>query len=104
MTFDPPYDPRPALDLIEKIARELERLAGLVQPRSAGPDPKDPRNKYPDGKLTPRGVEVCYRYFDRSDSCYAVAKAMRISHGAATYRQGRWREAGGVDRTRLDLD
>ena len=104
MDFQPPYDPGPALELIRKIVRELERLPGLVQPQSAGPDPKDPRNKYPDGKLTPRGVEICYRYFDRSDSCYAVAKAMEISHGAATYRQGSWRKAGGVDRKRLDLN
>lgn len=101
---EPKYDPAPALELIKKIEADLEQLRGLVQPQLAGPDPKDPRNKYPDLKLTPRGVEICYQLFDRGASCYRVSKALDISHGAAKYRQGRWREAGGVSREKFELD
>lgn len=104
MRLEPPYDPAPALELIERIEAELQQLRGLVQPHPPGLDPKDSRNKYPDGKLTVRGVEICYRYFDQGKTRHAVAKAMDISHGAATYRQGRWRKAGGENRKRLDLD
>jgi DNA-binding NarL/FixJ family response regulator len=69
-------------------------------------DPKDPRNKYEVGglqKLTPRGVEVCYRLFDKGLSRYAVAQAMEISFGAATHRLDAWRKAGGVNRSRHPL-
>ena len=104
MTLETAYDPTPALELIARMQGELEQRRGLVQPTPPGPDPKDARNKYPDLKLTPRGVEICYQYFDRGASCYAVAKAIDISHGAATYRQARWREAGGINRQKLELD
>lgn len=92
------------LDLIESIQGQLERLRGMVQPKSFDFDPKDPCNKLPDGKLTPRGVEVCYRLFDVGRTRYAVAEAMGISYGAATHRQEAWKKAGGADRTKMQLD
>ena len=46
----------------------------------------DPRNKTSDGKLTSRGVAVCYGLFKEGKTRYAVAKAMNISFGAATHR------------------
>lgn len=69
-------------------------------------NPKDPRNKREIGglqKLTDRGVEVCYRLFDKGLSRYAVAQAMGISFGAATHRQAAWRKAGGVNREKVVL-
>ena len=59
------FNPDPALSLIDSIQADLDRLRGLLQPQSPEFDPGDPRNKLADGKLTPRGVEICYRLFDR---------------------------------------
>lgn len=70
-------------------------------------DPKDPRNKYDVGgleKLTPRGVEICYRLFDQGMSRYAVSQAMEISFGGANHRYTAWQKAGGLDRTKQPLD
>ena len=80
------FDPEPALSLIDSIQADLDRLRGLIQPPPPELDPMDPRNKMPDGKLTPRGVEVCYGLFDAGKTRYAVAKAMNISFGAANHR------------------
>jgi DNA-binding NarL/FixJ family response regulator len=98
------YEDRLALNLINSIQADLERLRGLIQPREAQSDPKDPRNKTPDGKFTPRGVEVCYRLFDAGKTRYAVAEAMSISFGAATHRLDAWKKAGGRGRKKTRLD
>jgi hypothetical protein len=98
-----PYDPKPALDLIERIRGDLDRLQGLVQPQKPDFDPMDPRNKLRDGKLTRRGVEICYRLFDRGSNRYAVAEAMGISFGAATHRLQAWTDAGGQERAKMPL-
>ncbi|KQW81823.1 hypothetical protein [Brevundimonas sp. Root1279] len=97
------YDPAPAIALIASIQTQLDRLKALVQTSQATPDPKDARNKLPDGKLTPRGVEVCYRLFDAGKTRYAVSEAMGISYGAATYRYGAWEKEGGPDREKQPL-
>lgn len=91
-----PFDPNPALGLINSLQADLDRLKSLIQPASLELDPMDPRNKTSDGKLSERGVEVCYRLFDEGKTRYAVAKAMSISFGAATHRQQAWRKARGL--------
>ena len=102
---------------IDDVIAGLEKvLSGLVALRQslgepvsldAEFDPKDPRNKYEVGgleKLTPRGVEVCYRLFDRGRSRYAVAQAMEISFGAATHRFEAWQKLGGRMRQKQHID
>ena len=77
-----------------------DRTKAAIDP-VANLDPKDPANKYDVGglqKLTPRGVEVCYRLFDAGKSRYAVAQLMDISFGAATHRYEAWLKAGGIVR------
>ena len=98
------FNPQPALSLIDNMQAELERLRGLLEPRSPEFAPGDPRNKAADGKLTPRGVEICYRLFAEGATRYAVSRAMNISFGAASHRQTAWRKAGGAARTKLRLD
>ena len=97
------FDPKPILELIDTIQEELERLRGLVQPQLGEFDPADPRNKAGDGKLTPQGVECCYRMFDEGKSRYSVARQMRISFAAATHRFQAWMKAGGEKRQRTRL-
>ena len=102
MTPDPSHlNSKPALDLIDTIQADLDRLRGLIQPQGPEFEPKDPRNKTADGKLTPRGVEICYRLFDSGKTRYAVATAMGISFGAASYRLGAWQKVGGSNRERM---
>lgn len=93
-----------ALDLIDAIQADLDRLRGLIQPQSQELDPKDPRNKSADGKFTPRGVEICYRLFDTGKTRYAVATAMGISFGAASHRLDAWKKVGGPDREKIALE
>lgn len=93
---------------LEKILSGLAALReALEQPAPAAEgDPKDPANKYTVGgleKLTPRGVEICYRLFDKGLSRYAVAQAMDISFGAATHRLDAWQKAGGLKRVRAEI-
>ena len=102
-----------ALDLmtagVEKMAVGLAALRELLTPSSAASadfDPMDPANKHEVGgteKLTPRGVEVCYRLFDRGTSRYGVAQAMGLSFGAANHRHAAWKSAGGVNRPKQPL-
>jgi hypothetical protein len=42
-------------------------------------------------KLTPQGIEICYRLFDAAKSRYDVATLMDISFGAATHRLEAWK-------------
>jgi hypothetical protein len=104
-----------ALDTIaagmDKMAAGLATLRQLLSPDQpqidVGFDPKDPANKYEVGgleKLTPRGVEICYRLFDKGVSRYGVAQAMDISFGAATHRYGAWQKVGGLERVKQPLD
>jgi hypothetical protein len=95
-----PTDPALVLELIDSIQADLDRLRGLVQPQLKAFDPADPRNKTCDGKLTPQGVECCYRMFDEGKSRYSVARAMKISFAAATHRFSTWATAGGRKRKR----
>ena len=109
------YDPKAVGEAIDNITAGLERvmtgfanLKSLLAPTpdpSDGPeiDPRDPTNKLENGKLSDRGVEVCYRLFDAGKSRYAVGAEMEISFGAATHRFEAWKKAGGLDREKLPL-
>ena len=98
------FDAQPILELIDTIQEDLERLRALVQPQQLGEfDPSDPRNKTGEGKLTPQGVECCYRMFDEGKSRYSVARAMKISFAAATHRFQAWVKAGGTKRQNVRL-
>ena len=94
---------------MEKMTAGLATLRQLLSPSSPAStdsNPKDPANKHEIGgmaKLTPRGVEVCYRLFDRGTSRYAVAQAMGISFGAANHRHSVWKNAGGVNRRKQPI-
>lgn len=99
-----PTNEKAILHLIDSIQDQLERLRGLVQPQAMEFDPKDPRNKLPDGKLTPRGVEICYRLFDLGKTRYAVKEALNISYGAATHRLDAWHKAGGTTREKMPIE
>jgi len=93
------------IDRIERSTLEaLERLRGLIDPQRNTLEPRDPRNKSPDGKLTERGVEVCFRLFDEGKTPYAVSNAMRIAFGSAMNRFNGWTKAGGPNRKKRRLD
>ncbi|MFL6846337.1 MAG: hypothetical protein ACJ8ER_15830 [Allosphingosinicella sp.] len=95
---------------IEKLSASLATLRQLLtteKPNDREFDPKDPKNKYEVGgleKLTPRGVEICYRLFDKGLTRYAVKQAMDISFGAATHRYAAWQKAGGLERVKQPID
>ncbi|WP_250530499.1 hypothetical protein [Caballeronia sp. ATUFL_F1_KS4A] len=100
------------IDAIDAVTSALERaLTGLqtlrtllIQPEPPAEfDPKDPANKFKDGKLTPRGAEICYRLFDAGHTRYAVGALMDISFSAATNRYYSWRDAGGIAREKQPL-
>ena len=57
-----------------------------------------PANNYPNGKLTLRGKEICYRLFDRGFSTLTIAYAMRMSLTAIRRRKKKWEELGGSHR------
>lgn len=111
----PHYDPKAVGEAIDNITAGLERVmtgfANLKSLLAPAPDssygqqidPRAPDNKLENGKLTDRGVEVCYRLFDAGKSRYAVGAEMEISFGAATHRYEAWKKAGGVDREKLNL-
>jgi hypothetical protein len=84
----------PAIDLVEKISADLDRLKALLRPEVDGllSNPRDPRNKTSDGKLTDRGVAVCYGLFDAGKTRYAVSQALDISFQAATHRWHAWKK------------
>lgn len=94
------FDPKPVIELIASIEADLARLKGMLEPQPTKFDPANPHNKTCDGKLTPDGVECCYRMFDEGKSRYSVAQAMKISFAAATHRFSAWRKAGGEKRVR----
>lgn len=96
----PDFDPTPVLELVASIEADLQRLKGMLELHVEQFDPANPHNKTGDGKLTPDGVECCYRMFDEGNSRYSVARAMKISFAAATHRFNAWRKAGGEKRVR----
>lgn len=65
--------------------------------------PRHPLNQYDGGRLTQRGVEVCYRLFDLGRSPLAVAHMMDLSLRAVRHRYKQWVAAGRKDRLRVDL-
>lgn len=96
-------DREQVLELIGRIEGDLERLKGLLDPPAGRFNPADPRNKTCDGKLTPDGVEACYRLFDEGRSRYSVARSMKISFAAATHRFQAWMKEGGARRRKPKL-
>ena len=63
--------------------------------------PRDPENKHANGRLTERGVRMCYRLYDLGKSPIAVALLMEMSLRAAKKRQAQWephRDRNGRDR------
>lgn len=66
--------------------------------------PRWPENRYGERqRLTPRGVETCYRLFDFGKSPLAVAHLMKISLSAARRRRQLWSHAGGDKRQKRPL-
>ena len=102
---------------LDDITAALERatagfitLKSLLLPKSKPAftdfDPKDAKNKIEVGglmKLTPRGIEICYRLFDAGKSRYAVCQLLEISFGAATHRLESWKKLGGPNRVKQPL-
>ena len=75
-----------------EISLEGTELTGLY-------DPRWPENRYGSGqRLTPRGVETCYRLFDMGKSPLAVAHIMDLSLAATRRRERQWRATGGASR------
>lgn len=61
-------------------------------------------NTYDDGRLTARGVEICYRLFDAGHSVAVVAHALRLSINSARNRKKLWLAAGGENRPVIAFD
>ena len=93
-----PLDIKPVLELIASIEADLQRLKAMLEVPHEALDLANPHNKTTEGKLTPDGVECCYRMFDAGESRYSVARAMKISFAAATHRFNAWSKAGGMKR------
>jgi hypothetical protein len=101
------HDADGIIALLQLVREHLDRIEAMLRPKSNGAsdnlDPKNPLNK--SGlNLTARGVEVCYRLFDKGMTRYAVKKAMDISYGAATHRHHAWEKHGGKNRERQPLE
>jgi hypothetical protein len=67
-------------------------------------DPQHPLSKYDDGRLTKRGVEICYQLFDMGKSAMAVAHLTGLSLGAARKRRKMWAAAGGASRAKANVE
>lgn len=66
-------------------------------------DPGHPLNQYDDGRLTKRGVEICYRLYDLGKSAMTVAHLMGLSLRATKKRKKQWAALGGINRPKSDL-
>ena len=102
------HDTANILAFIQAARENLDRIEAAISPAAPEKedddlDPASPLNKSAQF-LTKRGIEVCYRLFDRGDTRYAVKEAMKISYGAATHRFHAWEKLGGKDRDRQSLD
>jgi hypothetical protein len=108
MDDDSPDDLTTILAEIDRMEQSthagFERLRGLVKPQRQNLDPRDPRNKLPNGKLSERGVEVCYRLFDEGKTPYTVGHLMDIAFGSAMHRFKNWEKLGGANRKKSKLD
>ena len=65
--------------------------------------PRFPTNRTPNGKLTRRGVEICYRLFDLGKTPLAVAYIMGMTYKSALNRFKGWQNAGGRDWRRAEV-
>jgi len=65
--------------------------------------PSRPENRYGNGRLTPRGIETCYRLFDIGKSPMTVSHLMRLSLSATRRRQHLWTASGGAKRVRCNF-
>lgn len=87
---------------------EMKKLNSELSLEGMGFDgvlhPYHPDNKYDSGRLTSRGVEVCYRLFDAGKSPLAVSYFMRLSLGAVKKRYKMWEDIGGKNRRNIDFD
>jgi hypothetical protein len=94
------------LALVRSTRDSLDRIAQRLESAPEERDDLDvssPLNKK-GVNLTPRGVEVCYRLFDRGDNRYKVKRKLNISYGAATHRFHAWQALGGKSRTPQPLN
>jgi hypothetical protein len=66
-------------------------------------DPQHPLSHYDDGRLTKRGVEICYRLFDMRKSAMSVAHLTGLSLKAAKKRQKMWTASGGAQRMKVEI-
>ena len=75
----------------KRIIRDLNEELGLPG-AECGVDhhPRDTENKYANGRLTERGIRMCYRLYDLGKSPMAVALLMEMSLRAAKRRQAQW--------------
>jgi len=60
--------------------------------------------KYFQGKLTKRGEELCYLFFDAGLSAFTVAHIFEMMLPSVQKRQKRWREIGGNNRDVVDFN
>lgn len=65
--------------------------------------PRVPANFTPAGKLTPRGIEICYRLFDVGKSPLGVAYIMGMTYKSMLNRFKSWHKAGGRNRQRAEV-
>lgn len=105
---------------IEKLKRKIEQQHqvrnGIISKLNAelsliGTDfensdryPMHPLHKYDNGRLTERGIEVCYRLFDSGRSALAVAHLMGLTLRAAQHRRKLWGAAGGASRPHINYN
>ena len=86
---------------VDALNKELDLTeTGLIDRNH----PQHPLSQYDDGRLTARGVEICYRLFDLGRSVTAVAYLTGLSLEAARSRHTRWAGLGGAGRPPVDLD
>jgi hypothetical protein len=85
---------------IERVNAELSLKGTELE---ADWHPRHPLSQYDDGRLTKRGVEICYRLFDMGKSTMAVAHITGLSLIAARKRQRMWAASGGMNRVKVDI-
>lgn len=92
----------------EKRGRENEALEAEMSLEGSGLTgdhyPRSVFAAYDDGRLTKRGVEICYRLFDSGKSNEATAHLMGLSLRAIRHRRRLWVALGGIDRAAVALD
>jgi len=90
---------------LERVMASFAHLKGLLSPAVEVEtfDPRDPANRNADGKLSERGIEICYRLFDAGKTRYAVGAEMKMSFSASKHRFEAWQKAGGVNRIKTPL-